>query len=186
MRETEIIKWVHETSALLPSLLNRKHSLSIRRFWGKGERWSPLGRPDTQATVNIHRDFSENTNFPAANINTLKLYNLICNIKILQLKSCESILKFDVRDLLKRISTLNEEDDLYTAFYTVRLKVVSVSGDEMRSNDTIPLRRKRNVFNIPHRPVSVIEAFPYTKGHQTPNYKRISLQNSWWNNTEWS
>ena len=33
-------------------------SLSIRRFWGKGEKWkrknllspSPVGRPDTQAT----------------------------------------------------------------------------------------------------------------------------------------
>ena len=39
-----------------------KCSLSIRRFWGKGERWkrkrenllspSPLGRPDTQARIN--------------------------------------------------------------------------------------------------------------------------------------
>ena len=36
-----------------------KSSLSIRRFWGKGERWkrkresspSPLGRPDTQARL---------------------------------------------------------------------------------------------------------------------------------------
>ena len=72
--------------------------------------------------------------------------------------------------MLKRISTLNEADDFYTAFYTVRLKVVSVSGDEIRSNDAILLRRKRNVFNIPYRPVSVIEAFPYIKGHQTPNY----------------
>ena len=27
-------------------------SLSIRRFWGKGEKWkpNPVGRPDTQAT----------------------------------------------------------------------------------------------------------------------------------------
>ena len=73
---------------------------------------------------------------------------------------------------------MNEADDLFTAFYTVRLKVVSVSGDEIRSKDAIPLRRKRNVFNIPYRPVSVIEAFPYIKGRQTPNYKWTSLQNS--------
>ena len=38
------------------------HSLSIRRFWGKGERWkrkrergSPIGRPDTQA-----KNFTDN------------------------------------------------------------------------------------------------------------------------------
>ena len=38
-----------------------KSSLSIRRFWGKGERWkpSPIGRPDTQASVNQdHRTLS--------------------------------------------------------------------------------------------------------------------------------
>ena len=42
-----------------PPIVNEQQcvSLSIRRFWGKGERWkrkretSPLGRPDTQATV---------------------------------------------------------------------------------------------------------------------------------------
>ena len=47
------VKEIKSVTPYIPSFLSCC-SLTIRRFWGKGEKWkrkSPVGRPDTQANL---------------------------------------------------------------------------------------------------------------------------------------